>query len=167
MQSWTSSMPSGEAAEPMRTMLEERSLILTMGPGGVGKTTIAAALGLGASHGLGRSATVLTVDPARRLGAVLGVEADAGPVRFVTESVGTCTLIVDPAADGRERFAGAMRALGDGPVNEASVAGVLYEPADVEPDLVLILGPAYSATASSRCSGRRSAQTTSAKTSSA
>ncbi len=69
-------------------------------------------------------------------------EADAGPVRFVTESVGTCTLIVDPAADGRERFAGAMRALGDGPVNEASVAGVLYEPADVEPDLVLILGPA-------------------------
>jgi len=66
---------------------------------------------------------------------------DSSPVRFVTETVGRCTLIVDPAADGRERFAGAMRALGDGPVNEASVAGVLYEPADVEPDLVLVLGP--------------------------
>jgi undecaprenyl diphosphate synthase len=27
------------------------------------------------------------------------------------------------------------------PVDEKSVAGVLYEPADVEPDLVLVLGP--------------------------
>lgn len=109
-------MPSGEAAEPMRTMLEERSLILTMGPGGVGKTTIAAALGLGASHGLGRSATVLTVDPARRLGAVLGVEADAGPVEIAVPAGGRhggrlAIEMIDPATAwddlvGRELDAG-------------------------------------------------------------
>jgi undecaprenyl diphosphate synthase len=33
-----------------------------------------------------------------------------------------------------------MRRIGEGPVNEASVAASLYEPADCEPDLVLILG---------------------------
>ena len=50
------------------------------------------------------------------------------------------TVIVDPISDGRESFAAAMRRIGEGPVNEASVAASLYEPADCEPDLVLILG---------------------------
>ncbi len=66
---------------------------------------------------------------------------DAAPVTVTVEPVGCCTVIVDPAADGRERFAAAMRSLSGDPVNEASVAGVLYEPADCEPDLVLVLGP--------------------------
>ncbi len=53
-----------------------------------------------------------------------------------------CTVIIDPQSDGRERFAEAMRHLPPGaPVDEKAVAGVLYEPADVEPDLVLVLGP--------------------------
>lgn len=67
---------------------------------------------------------------------------DRSSVVLTVEAVGCCTVIVDPAADGRERFAAAMRSLGDDPVNEASVAGALYEPADCEPDLVLVLGPA-------------------------
>jgi hypothetical protein len=67
---------------------------------------------------------------------------DAEPVAVSAEVVGSCTVIVDPAADGRERFAAAMRAIGEDQVNEASVANVLYEPADCEPDLVLVLGPA-------------------------
>ena len=51
-------------------------------------------------------------------------------------------MLVDPVSDGRERFAAAMRDLPPGgPVDEKAVAGVLYEPADVEPDLVLVLGP--------------------------
>jgi undecaprenyl diphosphate synthase len=55
---------------------------------------------------------------------------------------GRCTVIVDPMGDGRERFAEAMRRLPPGvTVDEKAVAGALYEPADVEPDLVLILGP--------------------------
>jgi undecaprenyl diphosphate synthase len=64
------------------------------------------------------------------------------PRRHLTTPDGRCTIIVDPVSDGRERFAEAMRHLPVGvPVDEKAVAGVLYEPADVEPDLVLVLGP--------------------------
>lgn len=56
--------------------------------------------------------------------------------------VGSCEVIVDPCADGRGRFADAMARLDpDVEVNEVTVATALYEPADCEPDLVLILGP--------------------------
>lgn len=52
-----------------------------------------------------------------------------------------CTVIIDPSADGRRRFAAAMRSLPLGDeVNEATVSSVLYEPADSEPDLVVVLG---------------------------
>lgn len=57
-------------------------------------------------------------------------------------AVGGCDVIVDPSGDGRRRFAGAMQRLDPGDeVNEATVAAVLYEPADCEPDLVVVLGP--------------------------
>lgn len=53
-----------------------------------------------------------------------------------------CTVIVDPCADGRGRFVEAMAALDPSvQVNETTVASALYEPADCEPDLVVILGP--------------------------
>ena len=62
--------------------------------------------------------------------------------RHLTTADGRCTVIVDPVSDGRERFAEAMRHLPAGvTVDEKAVTGVLYEPADVEPDLVLVLGP--------------------------
>ena len=55
---------------------------------------------------------------------------------------GQCTVIIDPVGDGRERFAEAMRHVPPtSPVDEKSVATALYEPADVEPDLVVVLGP--------------------------
>lgn len=56
--------------------------------------------------------------------------------------VGQSTVAVDPSADGRQRFADAMSGLEPAEqVNEATVASVLYEPADCEPDLVVVLGP--------------------------
>jgi hypothetical protein len=56
--------------------------------------------------------------------------------------VGACCVIVDPSGDGRQRFADAMRRLDPAAeVNEVSVAAALYEPADSEPDLVVVLGP--------------------------
>lgn len=62
--------------------------------------------------------------------------------RTLVVAGGRCTAVIDPQSDGRERFAEAMRQLPEGAVvDEKSVAHVLYEPADVEPDLVLILGP--------------------------
>ena len=57
-------------------------------------------------------------------------------------SVDGCDIVVDPCGDGRQRFADALSQLDPGDeVNEASVAAALYEPADCEPDLVVVLGP--------------------------
>ena len=55
-------------------ILTERTVIVVVGSGGVGKTTTAAALGLRAAQ-LGRRAIVVTVDPARRLADALGLAA--------------------------------------------------------------------------------------------
>lgn len=48
-------------------------LLVTCGPGGVGKTTTAAALGLAAARA-GRRVVVVTIDPARRLADALGIK---------------------------------------------------------------------------------------------
>lgn len=54
--------------------LFDKSLVICVGAGGVGKTTTAAALALGAAMKR-RRAAVITVDPARRLKDALGLEA--------------------------------------------------------------------------------------------
>jgi undecaprenyl diphosphate synthase len=55
---------------------------------------------------------------------------------------GPCTAIINPVADGREAFVAAAAAVPSGKtVDEAAIARHLYEPADVEPDLIVILGP--------------------------
>ena len=50
----------------------EREILVTVGTGGVGKTTLAAAFGLEAARA-GRRALVITIDPARRLADALGL----------------------------------------------------------------------------------------------
>ena len=55
-------------------MLATREVIVCVGCGGTGKTTVAAALALEAAR-RGRKALVLTIDPARRLADALGVES--------------------------------------------------------------------------------------------
>ncbi len=56
-------------------LLASREMILVAGSGGVGKTTVAAALGLAAVERQASRVLVLTVDPARRLATALGLEA--------------------------------------------------------------------------------------------
>ena len=53
-----------------------KSLVICLGPGGVGKTTISAALAVRAAM-LGCAVDVMTVDPAPRLLDALGLEADS------------------------------------------------------------------------------------------
>ena len=48
-------------------------ILVTVGTGGVGKTTVSAAIGLEAAR-RGKHVLVLTIDPARRLADALGVE---------------------------------------------------------------------------------------------
>lgn len=59
----------GSLADVVKTS----KLIVTCGPGGVGKTTTAAALGVAAARA-GRKVVVVTVDPARRLAEALGLD---------------------------------------------------------------------------------------------
>ena len=52
-------------------------VIVTCGTGGVGKTSIAAALGVLAAE-QGRRCVVITIDPARRLADAIGLGAELG-----------------------------------------------------------------------------------------
>jgi len=70
---------AGEAVTETReggvaSLLVERSILICCGSGGVGKTTTAAALALGAAVA-GRRAVVVTIDPARRLANALGLDS--------------------------------------------------------------------------------------------
>jgi anion-transporting ArsA/GET3 family ATPase len=56
-------------------LLASREMVVVCGSGGVGKTTVAAALGAMAAAELGGRVLVLTVDPARRLANALGLES--------------------------------------------------------------------------------------------
>src|ERR1700728_4110007 len=58
----------------IETITLTRRVIVCAGPGGVGKTTVSAAIALQAARS-GRRACVVTVDPARRLADALGVES--------------------------------------------------------------------------------------------
>ncbi len=72
--------PSVPSVDPL---LASREMILVAGSGGVGKTTVAAALGLAAVQRQSSRVLVLTVDPARRLATALGLEAlGNAPVRI-------------------------------------------------------------------------------------
>lgn len=65
-------MTRNTGGQPLADVLASARLIVTCGPGGVGKTTTAAALGLAAARA-GRRVCVVTIDPARRLADALGV----------------------------------------------------------------------------------------------
>lgn len=58
----------------LEPLLAAKEIVIFCGSGGVGKTTMAAAAGLGAVSRLGGKVLVLTIDPARRLASALGLE---------------------------------------------------------------------------------------------
>jgi anion-transporting ArsA/GET3 family ATPase len=63
---------SSERESQLIKELENRRIAICLGPGGVGKTTTAAALGLSLAAE-GRNVCVVTFDPARRLASALGL----------------------------------------------------------------------------------------------
>ncbi|HEY1733730.1 MAG TPA: ArsA family ATPase, partial [Acidimicrobiales bacterium] len=58
----------------LTSLATDRRVVVCCGPGGVGKTTVAATFALQAARS-GRRACVVTVDPARRLADALGVDS--------------------------------------------------------------------------------------------
>jgi anion-transporting ArsA/GET3 family ATPase len=65
---------SAAIAKGVRASLAGRRVAVCVGPGGVGKTTVAAAVGLGAAVD-GARVLVCTIDPARRLANALGLSS--------------------------------------------------------------------------------------------
>lgn len=65
---------SDRQSDPISGFIDEARLIVCAGPGGVGKTTTSAAIGLTAAL-RGRKVIVLTIDPARRLANSLGLQS--------------------------------------------------------------------------------------------
>src|SRR5277367_402960 len=65
-----------ESVESLAELLETRRVLITVGAGGVGKTTTAAALGVAAARA-GKRVLCLTIDPAKRLAESLGIHAMA------------------------------------------------------------------------------------------
>lgn len=57
----------------LEALLREKKVLVCVGTGGVGKTTLSAALGVRAAQ-LGLQVVVLTIDPAKRLASTLGLQ---------------------------------------------------------------------------------------------
>jgi anion-transporting ArsA/GET3 family ATPase len=76
-------------AGTIETLLGSREIVVTCGPGGVGKTTTAAAAGAMAASRIGGRVLVLTVDPARRLADALGLKGIGNEVTEVPAKVFT------------------------------------------------------------------------------
>jgi anion-transporting ArsA/GET3 family ATPase len=80
-------------ASTFEQLLAAKEIVVTCGSGGVGKTTMAAALGAMAATHLGGKVLVLTVDPARRLAGALGLEAFGNVERQVPRQAFTAAGI--------------------------------------------------------------------------
>jgi anion-transporting ArsA/GET3 family ATPase len=82
---------------PIDRVVRDQSVVVCCGSGGVGKTTIAASIALEAAR-LGRSACVVTIDPARRLANSLGLDTLANrPTRIDGPWAGELhALMLDP-----------------------------------------------------------------------
>ena len=89
--------------------LSEHELIVCVGPGGVGKTSVAATLALEAAR-RGRRALVLTIDPARRLATALGLDGLDDSVRAVpTDELLRYGARIEGRLDGDARDASLLR----------------------------------------------------------
>jgi anion-transporting ArsA/GET3 family ATPase len=84
----------------LREAIATSDVVLCTGPGGVGKTTTAAALALAAAQA-GRRTVVVTIDPARRLADALGLTGGLGnePARVPDVGPGELwAMMLDPKA---------------------------------------------------------------------
>lgn len=75
-------------------MLSSRRAIVVAGTGGVGKTTISAAMGVQAAE-MGKKVLVLTIDPAHRLAQALGLDTSPGVAVQVPGVSGLYAAMID------------------------------------------------------------------------
>src|SRR3954470_18109116 len=111
------------------TLAATKRILVCAGPGGVGKTTTAAALGVLAAR-LGRRTLVTTIDPAPRLADALGVADLADAPRALPEATAR-TLGIDPQGPGqlfaaRLDTARAFRRLVEDQVSDMEMRGRIF-----------------------------------------
>ena len=81
----------------IRNLVETKRILVCAGPGGVGKTTTAAAVGIIAAR-LGRRTLVSTIDPAPRLADALGLGNLSAEPRALPEETARALGITGPGA---------------------------------------------------------------------
>jgi anion-transporting ArsA/GET3 family ATPase len=111
------------------TLAATKRILVCAGPGGVGKTTTAAALGVVAAR-LGRRTLVTTIDPAPRLADALGVADLADAPRALPEATARA-LGIDPQGPGqlcaaRLDTARAFRRLVEDQVTDMEMRGRIF-----------------------------------------
>ena len=99
-------------------LLEDRHILVVAGTGGVGKTTVAAALAVEAAR-RGRRVLALTIDPARRLCDALGIAAPPADARGDVHPLGEAASedLDIPAAGSLETVMLDMKSTFDGLVD--------------------------------------------------
>ncbi len=88
-------------ADDLSEILAQKRIIVCVGPGGVGKTTTAAALALEAAR-RGRRTLVLTIDPAKRLANSMGIRELGHEIQRVADER---LQELGPVAPGGELYA--------------------------------------------------------------
>ncbi len=79
----------------MKRLLEKNSVVILLGAGGVGKTTVAASLGIAAAIS-GLNTAVVTIDPAKRLRDALGLRSNGTkPLRLSSARLASAGLAPD------------------------------------------------------------------------
>ena len=103
-------VPDSVISSPkVETMLKSQRVIVVIGAGGVGKTTSSIALAIHAAR-LGRRVALLSIDPAKRLAAALGIELghELRPVVF-PDSAGIRGTLAAAMLDQKAVFDGMVR----------------------------------------------------------
>ncbi len=78
----TNSPPTSTSACTLSACLKGKRVVICVGSGGVGKTTVSAALALGLAM-RGEKVAVVTIDPAKRLATALGLDELSGEPRRI------------------------------------------------------------------------------------
>ncbi|MGE4130105.1 MAG: ArsA family ATPase [Bdellovibrionales bacterium] len=82
----------------MMNLISNHKVLICAGTGGVGKTSLSAALGVLAARN-GKRTLVLTIDPAQRLAQSLGVESRPGQVTEVPGQTGLSAVMIDARSE--------------------------------------------------------------------
>lgn len=106
--------------------IEQHRILIVGGSGGVGKTSLSAALGIAAARA-GHRTLVLTIDPARRLAAALGLKEIGGEVEDITPRL----------TEGGVAFSGQLHAMMLDVENTLDRAVARYAPSPERRDQIL------------------------------